>query len=147
MHNELSNNMKIIVAGNAAGAATTTIDGSVVVDTGGYQRTLWLAILGDITATSVLNLKVQDNTANSTSGMADITGATTGNLTAGASDYDNKVLGVDVKNGKRRYQRFSLARGTANAVVQAVIAICYNGDKIPTGLVGDLKALTQALAA
>ena len=108
----------------AATAATTTLT-TDVLDMQGYDGVTFIAALGDVSDTSVLSLAVYEHTANAASGTA-ISGATAG-ATAGASDYDSKLLIVDVQKPSKRYVYATLARGTANAVVNGITAIRYKG--------------------
>mgnify|MGYP007100110777 CR=1 FL=1 len=113
---------------NSASAATTAIN-STILDMQGYDNVLFIVALGDITATCVLTATAYDNSANSTSGAA-TTGVST-TFTAGASDADNLLMIVDVRRPQDRYCYLNLTRTTANAVVDGIIAIQYNGNKFP----------------
>src|SRR4051812_1089871 len=81
---------------NSAIAATTDVTSSVV-DMAGWDGCLFIALLGDVTSTSVLTLTAKENTANSTSSPTPATVKATDAVTAGASDCDNKTLVVDVQ--------------------------------------------------
>jgi hypothetical protein len=123
----LTENCAIDYVEAAASAATTTLT-TDVLDMQGYDGVTFIAALGDVTDTSVLLLSVFENTANSTSSPTPtaISGATAG-ATAGASNYDSTLLVVDVQKPSKRYVYATLARGTANAVVNGVLAIRYKG--------------------
>lgn len=136
----LTKNVKITVVAAAAAAAQTAVEGSIL-DMAGYDGVLFVALTGDVTDTAVLTLKAQQNTANSTSGMADLVG--TAAFTAGASDADNKGLALDVHKPRERYVRAVLTRGTANAAVSGIIAIQYDARRKPTA--HDASVIAQAL--
>lgn len=129
MNPSLLNDVKITVVEAAAAAAQTALD-SDILDMSGYEGVLFIAMLGDVTSGSVLTLVAQQNTANSTSGMATVSGSAT--FTAGASDADSKVLALDVYRPRERYVRAYLTRTTQDAVVGGVIAIQYGAGKRPT---------------
>lgn len=116
---------------NAVAAGTSDQDGTVL-DMSGYDGVIFLAALGDVTATSVLELQVLGNTASSTSSPTptEITVDET-IFTAGASDADNKLLVVDVVRPSKRYIFPRLKRGTANAVIDGVVAIQYRTRDVP----------------
>lgn len=135
---DLLERIKLLTAADAASAATTTLNGSIVLDLMDYDGVIVFAALGDVTSGCVLNLKLQGNASNSTTGMTDITGATTGDVTATGTSADLKLLAVDVHRPAQRYVRPVLARGTANAVVNGMYAILYRGRKCGPGLLGDL---------
>ena len=52
-------------------------------------------------------------------------------MTGAASAYDNGILAVDLHKPTLRYAYSSLARGTANCVIDGCIAIQYNGKNLP----------------
>jgi hypothetical protein len=116
---------KYLLSSAAAAAATTDLDGAVIdlAQDGGYDGVLFVAQLGDVTATSVLELQCQGSAA--ANGSSPSTEATTGTFTAGASDADNKLLVLDVSRPANRYVFSRLKRGTANAVVNSVLAVLY----------------------
>lgn len=122
---------KITRVENAAAAGQTELK-TDVLDMSGYDGVMFVAILGDVTDTSVLTLTAKQNTANSDSSPTptSITGASA-TFTAGASDADNKLLVVDVVRPTSRYVFASLTRTTANAVVDGIIAIQYRSRSVP----------------
>jgi len=121
---------KFIVVENAAVAGTSTLT-TDVVDMLGYQSIAFIAKLGDVSDTSVLALTAKGNSANSVSSPTPTTYAGAATYTAGASDADNKLMIVDIEKPRDRYVFATLARGTANAVVDSIIAVLYNGDLRP----------------
>mgnify|MGYP000957245839 len=138
----LLNEVKITRVANAAAAAQTEVLSSVL-DMQGYDGVMFVALLGDITATSVLTLTAKGNTASSTSSPTPVTQVATAAFTAGASDADNKVLVVDVFDPALRYVFASLTRTTANAVVDGIIAIQYTAELRPT--TQDASVLASAI--
>lgn len=130
----LLKNGKITRVKNAVTAGTTDQD-SDVLDMAGFDSICFISLLGDITSGSVLELQVFGNTANSTSSPTPVeqTNDDT-DATAGASDYDNKLLIVDCQrwNPNYRYAFARQKRGTQNAVLDGMIAIQYNARDIPT---------------
>lgn len=110
-------------------AGTSDTLSSDIIDTSGYDGVTFLYALGDVTNTAVLTFRVQQNTANSTSGMATVLGDVA--ATAGASDYDNKLIVREVYRPQERYLRAQIVRATANAVVDGIIAILWKGRNSP----------------
>lgn len=123
--------IKITVVEAAAAAAQTELV-TDVLDMSGYEGVLYIALLGDVTATSVLTLTAKGNSANSVSSPTPITQKASDAFTAGASDADSKVIVVDVYKPTLRYQFASLTRTVANAVVGGIIAIQYKAHNRPT---------------
>lgn len=122
MNAALSQRVKTVRVVNATAAGTSDINGSTL-DMAGYDSVRFIALLGTLTATQVTLLKAQQGDASNLSDAADITGATT--TAAGDSD-GNKMLILDVVRPQKRYVRCVVDRGTANAVVDGVIAELYN---------------------
>jgi len=127
----LSKSIKVTVVEVAAGAATTELI-SDVLDMSGYEGVIFMALLGDVSDTSVLTLTVKGNTANHVSSPTPITQKATDAFTAGVTSADSMLLMVDVCKPTLRYIFASLTRATANAVVGGVIAIQYGPGVKPT---------------
>lgn len=113
---------------NAATADTTALT-SDVIDMKGYDGCTFIALLGDVTDTSALELVVQQGDESDGSDAADTTVSAT--FTAGASDADNNVLAVEILRPSKRYVRAKLVRGTANAVVDGILAIQTDPARTP----------------
>lgn len=127
----LLKNVKVTPVAAAAVAAQTEVLTSVL-DMTGYDGVMFIALLGDVTATSVLTLTAKGNSASSTSSPTPVTQVATAAFTAGASDADDKALVVDVYDPAMRYVFASLTRTTANAVVNGIVAIQYKAEFRPT---------------
>lgn len=127
----LTKDCKITVVAAAATAAQTAVTSSVL-DMSGYDGVLFIALTGDVTATSVLTLTAKGNSANSTISPTPVTQKATDAFTAAASDADSKALVVDVYKPTLRYVFAELTRTTANAVVGGIIAIQYGASNKPT---------------
>ena len=127
----LLKNVKVAYVAGAAVAAQTEVL-STVLDMTGYDGVMFIALLGDVTATSVLTLTAKGNTANSTSSPTPVTQKATSAFTAGASDADSAALIVDVYDPAMRYMFASLTRTVANAVVNGIVAIQYKAEYRPT---------------
>jgi hypothetical protein len=139
----LSHGIKVTVVEAAAAAGTTELV-SDVLDMQGFDGVIFIALLGDVTDTSVLTLTAKGNTANHVSSPTPITQASA-TFTAGASDADSKALMVDVCDPALRYIFASLTRATANAVLGGIIAIQYSADYRPTSQAASVIASTVAV--
>lgn len=121
---------------NATAAGTSAVNGSTV-DMQNFESVTFIAALGTLTASQVTSLKAQGSTDNST--WADIPNA----ATAAAADADsNKLLVLEVFRPMQRYVRAVVNRGTANAVVDAVIAIQSGPRKLST--IQDATTVSQS---
>ncbi len=122
----LSDHVKIAHLMNAVAAGTTVQTGSEV-DMQGYDGVMFIADIGALTAGQVTKLQAQgSNTSGSETTFA------TDAVTAAMADADsNKCLVLDVFRPVTRYLKPVVERGTANAVIDCVIAILYQADKKP----------------
>ena len=118
--------IKAIRVENAVAAGTSPID-TDIVDTAGYEGVVFAISLGAIVSGAATSAKAQQNTANSTSGMADLAGTA---ITI-ADTNDNNVVLVDVYRPRERYVRCLIDRATQNATVDGVVAFLYGAKKKP----------------
>jgi hypothetical protein len=139
----LSKDVKVTVVAAAASAAQTEVVSSVL-DMQGWGGVMFIALMGDVTDTSVLTLTAKGNSANSTSSPTPVAQASA-TFTAGASDADSKALIVDVYEPRLRYAFASLTRTAANAIVGGIIAIQYQPHMKPTAQ--DATVIASTIAA
>jgi hypothetical protein len=141
----LAEEVRITRVENAAAAGTSELR-TDVLDMAGWDGVVFVALLGDVTATSVLTLTAFTNTANSDSTPTPVAvpGGATTTFTAGASDADNRLLVVDVLRPAQRFVFASLTRATANAAVDGIIAIQYLGRISPSIQPASVLALAKA---
>jgi hypothetical protein len=124
----LVKNTSWTVVENAAAAGTTdlTTDTS---DMQGFDSILYIVKLGDVTSGSVITLTAYSNPTDSASGGTSEKAGT--QITAGASDYDNKLLLLEVHRPSQRYMYAVLVIDTQNAVVDSIIAVRFNAKSVP----------------
>ncbi len=111
-----------------AKAAGVTAQNSTAVDMQNYEGVLFIAAFGELTDDQVTSIKAQQATASAGT-YTDLDGTKVGDM---EDDDDNQLLILDVKNPTERYVRCVVSRGTANAVIDGVIAIQYGPRKKPT---------------
>lgn len=126
MNNHFVADNEVRRVSNAVAAGTTDIESSII-DMQGFDSVTFVVPFGAITTGAETSVKVQQNSANSTSGMADLAGAT---VTV-ADDDDNKVVQIEVHRPSERYLRCVVDRGTQNAVVDGIFAVLGNAKKKP----------------
>jgi hypothetical protein len=144
MKGYLSDGIRVLRPINATAAGTTDINGTGVDMTldGGYDGVLFIALYGTLTATQVTKLKAEHSADDSTYGA--ITGAA---CTALGDSDGNGVQMLDVYKPQKQYVRPVIDRGTANAVVDGVIAILYKGRTPPAANHAVVKSLIQVAEA
>lgn len=123
----LLKDIKVTRVMNAVAAGTSVQNGSVL-DMSGWDGVMFIAQVGTLTATQVTGLKAQQGAASNMADAADLAGTAVGPLADGDS---NKCLVLDIYRPRERYVRCVVTRGTANAVIDGVIAIQYRGRKAP----------------
>lgn len=114
--NFLSRSKLVKVADHSA--ASTAAVTSAIVDTAGYDGVVFLSSFGTANATNTMT--VQQNTANQTTGMADLLGTA---VTSGSSDED--VI-IEIHKPQERYLQAVFARGVSSTL-ESVWAILYAG--------------------
>ena len=129
--NSLLKNCSIREVGAPIGAANNTDNNSDIIDTQGYDGICFIGTVTDSVATGVATLKVEQNTANSDSGMAAQSGAQAQATCAINDDLNDKLLVVDVYKPLERYIQAVRTSATANIAFGSLIAILYKGTKFP----------------
>ncbi len=124
MSEQLLNNILITKVKDHSTAATSDVD-SDIVDMSGWEGAIFFTSFGTAAADNLI--KVQQNTANSTSGMADLEGTS---LVSGASP-SNEDVSVDVYKPRERYLRAKVVRATSSTV-ESVYCLRYGPRTMPT---------------
>lgn len=128
----LLKNTKYYYIGAAVAAASNTDDDSDIVDTSGFEGCVFICPITDSVATGVATMTVEQNTANSTSGMAALSSDAVATATSATNDdLNGKFLIVDVYRPRERYLRVNRTSATANIAFGAVTAILYGARKAP----------------
>jgi predicted cobalt transporter CbtA len=128
MDRSILQNCEIIRVANATAAGTSDINGTVV-DMQGFAGVICIAALGALTATQVTKLIAESSTVIDGSGDAFAQIATT---TAAADADGTKLFVLEVWAPRERFIRFTVDRGTANAVLDSLVVIKYRAQIVPT---------------
>ena len=121
---QLATSVKPIRVSNAVSAGTTDVN-SAWVDVSNADGVRFVAMFGALTANQVTSVKLQGACLSNQADAADLLDSETGNVitTANLADGDtNKIAVVEVYKPKVRYVRAVVDRGTANAVVDGILA-------------------------
>lgn len=116
------NKSKLVKVADHTAAGTSDVTSSIV-DTAGFDGVVFFTSLGTANATNAI--KVQQNTANQTTGMADLAGTS---VTSGSSDED---LIVEIHKPQERYLQVVVERG-ASSTCESIWACLYNGTVSPS---------------
>lgn len=127
----LLNEVKITrVLLNGAGAASATpTKADVILDMAGWQSVMFVAVMADVVSGSVLALRAAQADVSDTAQMALLAGSAGG--TAGAADYDDKLVVLDLVRPAKRFIEAQVFHVTQNAPFDCVIAIQYNPRTTP----------------
>ncbi len=141
MHN-LTYEVKTVRIMNAV-AAGTSDQTSSALDTQGYEGVRFIALFGALTATQVTSIKAQQS---SDDGSSDAYSDIAGSGSAALDDADgNQMLILDIYQPQKRYLKLVVDRGTANAVIDGVIAELYRPRVMP--VTADSSVSSQELLA
>lgn len=123
----LGKNTKTTVVSNAVAAGLTAID-PTAVDMQNYESVMFIVTFGAITASAVTSVKAQQSSDN---GSSDAFADLAGTAQTVADTDDNLAFIIDIVRPGERYVKPYVSRGTANAVVESIIAIQYGARKAP----------------
>jgi hypothetical protein len=144
VHLNLLKDAKVVKIQNGAVAAQTLVTSSTIA-MDGFDSVMIVADLGTVTDTAVLTLTAQDGALANGSDAASVAGAATPAFTAAGSSNGQLVL--DVQQLQKEFLTVTLARTTANVVVNSITAILYNAHNKPTTQPTTVLASAEAEAA
>ena len=146
----LYSNIEIREVEAPVAAASNTDNNSDIIDMAGYEGIIFVAPIEDSVATGVATLTVEQNTANSDSGMAAIAGASATKTCAVNDDINGTLLIVEVYRPRERYVQAVCTSATANIAFGTVTAILYGNRKVPAtehATVSDSATVSSAAEA
>jgi len=121
----LSDHVRIIAAGDAIAAASDTDEDSSRIDMSRAEGVVFIGKITDSVITGVAALQVEQNDADSDTGMAALSGAVA-TLTSGANDdLNGQMLIVDVYRPLKRWVQAVRTSLTANIAFGDLVAIVY----------------------
>lgn len=140
----LNQDVRILRPLNAVAAGTTVQNGTGIdmQADGGYDGVMFIAAFGALTATQVTGLKAQYSDDDAS--YNDIAASASPAL---ADADSNKCIVLDIYQPASRFVRPVVTRGTANAVIDGVIAIQYRGKKRPSTHLATQVKSNKALVA
>lgn len=103
-------------------AAGTSAVNSDIVDTAGYEGVRFILSMGTIVSGAATSSKVQQNIANSGTGMADLEGSS---ITI-ADTHDNKLVIHEIFKPKEQYLRLAISRATQEATIDSLHVELFN---------------------
>lgn len=143
---QLAKNSEVRYVGAAVAAANNTDSNSTIVDMAGWDGVIFVTTVTASTATSVVTLKAEQNTANSDTGMAALSGASASATCAVTDDLNGKTLIVSVHQPRERYVQAVRTSATANSAFGQVIAILYGPRTAPTAAASTTAASADTVS-
>lgn len=123
----LASNIKISWVKALIASSDSTDGNTAILDMAGFDGVVFVTPVTTATAGSVVALTVEENTANSDSGMTAIAGA----VATKTSPANGTLLVVDVYRPREQYVQGVITSATQAATFDATIAIQYKGSKLP----------------
>jgi hypothetical protein len=127
-------NFVIKEVGAPVGAANNTDANSDRIDMAGYEGVVFVCPITDSVQGGVAALTVEQNTADSDTGMAALSGAVDNATSAENDDLNDTLLVVEVHKPRERYVQAVRTSTTQNIAFGNVIAILYGARKLPVTL-------------
>lgn len=128
---EMGKHLDFNYLGAAIAAASNTDDDSSIIDTANCEGVIFLCTITDSAATGVGSLIVEQNTANSASGMAALSGGSAVATCAVNDDLNGKLLVVSVHKPRERYLRVNRTSATANIAFGELLYVKYGTRVLP----------------
>lgn len=121
----LLKNVSVREIGAPIALASNTDSNSDRIDMSGWEGVMFVCPIEDSVSGGVATLKVEQNTADSDSGMAALSGASATATSAENDDLNGKLLVVDVYRPTERYVQAVRVSATQNIAFGTVTAILY----------------------
>lgn len=143
---QLTKNCKIEEVLAPVAAASNTDSNSDILDMQNWDGVVFVVPITDSAATGVATLTVEQNTANSDTGMAALSGAAAAKTCVVNDDINNTLLIVDVYKPRERYVQGVITSATANIAFASMIAIRYRGRKAPITQATSVSTIVQPVS-
>lgn len=150
MQPTLSDVVEIREVGAPITAGSSIDNNSDRIDTAGYEGVILVASVTDSVDTGVATLTVEQNSADSDTGMAAIAGAVATATSAANDDLNGRLLIVEVHRPRERYVQAVRTSATANIAYGTMFAILYGTRTAPItdhSTVLDIARVTSAAEA
>lgn len=126
--------------------ASNTDENSERIDMSGWDGVLFVTPIEDCADTGVATMTIEQNTADSDTGMAALSGAVATATSAANDDLNGTLLIVDVFRPRERYVQSVLTSAVANIAFGTTIAILYRGRKQAITQDATVQAIAQVVS-
>lgn len=124
-------NCQIDYVGALIANASNTDSNSTRLDMQGWDGVIFMTTITDSANTGVATLKIEENSADSDTGMTAISGATCSATDSGGDALNDKLLITECYRPRERYVQGVRVSATANIAFGEIIAIRYRGRSVP----------------
>jgi hypothetical protein len=119
----IKDNLEVRYLGAAIANASNTDNNSTRIDMANYESVLFVCTVTDSVATGVATITIEQNDADSDSGMAAVTGTGATLTCAVNDDINGKLIMTELRNPMKRYVQAVRTSATANIAYGEIIAI------------------------
>lgn len=119
----LSNNVEIRVVGAPVTAGSTIDNNSSRIDMADYESVQFIAPITDSVETGVATLTIEENDADSDTGMSAVEGSAATVTSAANDDVNGTALVSEIYHPAKRYVQAVRTSATANIAYGSVIAL------------------------
>lgn len=119
----LSDNLEVRVVGAPVAAGSSIDNNSSRIDMDGYESVMFIAPITDSVQNGVATLTIEQNTADSDSGMAAVSGSAATDTSAANDDLNDKCLRSEVFKPTQRYVQAVRTSSAANIAYGSLIAV------------------------
>lgn len=147
MQPTLSDKLDIREVGAPITAGSSTDSNSDRIDMAGFEGVIFVTTITDSVSTGVATLTVEQNTADSDTGMAAIAGAAASATSAANDDLNGQILMAEVHRPRERYVQAVRTSATANMAFGSCFAILYGARTCPVELHSTIAAAVRVTSA
>lgn len=119
----INHNMEVRVVGAPVAAGSSIDNNSSRIDMADYESVMFVAPITDSVDTGVATLTIQENSIDSDSGMAAVTGTASTVTSASNDDVNGTALVSEYHKPAQRFVQAVRTSATANIAYGSVIAI------------------------
>jgi len=127
------------------GAASNTDQNSDRIDMAGYENVTFIVPITDSADTGVATITAEQNSADSDTGMAALSGASATATSAEDDDLNGQLLVLEVERPQERYVQAVLTSATANIAFGNMIAILHGVRTKPVSEHSTVADMTLAI--
>jgi hypothetical protein len=141
----IKDNMEVRYLGAAVALASNTDSNSSRIDMANYESVMFICTITDSVATGVATFTIEQNDADSDSGMTAVTGTGATLTCAINDDINGKMLVTELRTPTKRYVQAVRTSATANIAFGEVIAVLtpYTLPVSQHSTVGDLNYVSN----